>query len=73
MGLYFYYTERIESLLDIVKNNDLVQGKIYADILERWKQGKYEKMDADHNQIWKLQSGNLGEGTGVMSEAEQKS
>lgn len=29
-------------------------------------------MDADHNKIWKLQSGNLGEGKGVMSEAEQK-
>ena len=29
-------------------------------------------MDEDHNKIWKLQSGNLGEGKGVMSEAEQK-
>ena len=34
--------------------------------------GKYEKMDEDHNKIWKLQSGNLGEGKGIMSEAEQK-
>ena len=28
-------------------------------------------MDEDHNKIWKLQSGNLGEGKGIMSEAEQ--
>ena len=59
-------------MLDIVKSNDLVQGTTYADILERWKQGQYEKMDEDHNKIWKLQSGNLGEGKRVMSEAEQK-
>ncbi|CKF92370.1 Uncharacterised protein [Bacillus paranthracis] len=71
-GYIFITQERIESLFDIVKSNDLVQGTTYADILERWKQGKYEKMDADHNKIWKLQSGNLGEGKGVMSEAEQK-
>ena len=58
-------------MLDIVKSNDLVQGTTYADILERWKQGQYEKMDEDHNKIWKLQSGNLGEKR-VMSEAEQK-
>ena len=44
MGLYFITQERIESLLDIVKSNELVQGKTYADILERWKQGKYEKL-----------------------------
>ncbi len=42
------------------------------DILERWKQGEYEKVDVDHNKIWKLQSGNLGEGKGIMSQAEQK-
>ncbi|MES5866639.1 DUF6241 domain-containing protein [Bacillus cereus group sp. RP32] len=71
-GYIFITQERIESLLDIVKSNDLVQGNTYADILERWKQGKYEKIDSDHNKIWKLQSGNLGEGKGVMSEAEQK-
>ena len=71
-GYIFITQERIESLLDIVKSNELVQGKTYADILERWKQGKYEKMDEDHNKIWKLQSGNLGEGKGIMSEAEQK-
>ncbi len=72
MGYIFITQERIESLIDIVKSNDLVQGSTYVEILERWKQGKYEKVDGDHNKIWKLQSGNLGEGKGVMSEAEQK-
>lgn len=71
-GYIFITQERIESLIDIVKSNDLVQGSTYVEILERWKQGKYEKVDGDHNKIWKLQSGNLGEGKGVMSEAEQK-
>ncbi len=71
-GYIFITQERIESLLDIVNSNDLVQRSAYIDILERWKQGKYEKVDADHNKIWKLQSGNLGEGKGIMSQAEQK-
>lgn len=71
-GYIFITQERIESLIEIVNSNDLVQKSTYAEILERWKQGKYEKSDADHNKIWKLQSGNLGEGKGVMSQAEQK-
>ncbi|MBE7104443.1 CTP synthase [Bacillus cereus] len=71
-GYIFITQERIESLIEIVNSNDLVQKNTYVDILERWKQGKYEKADADHNKIWKLQSGNLGEGKGVMSQTEQK-
>ena len=71
-GYIFITQERIESLLEIVKSNDLSHTNTYVDILERWKQGKYEKVDRDHNTIWKLQSGNLGEGKGVMSQAEQK-
>jgi hypothetical protein len=71
-GYIFITQERIESLIEIVNSSDLVQKNTYVDILERWKQGKYEKADADHNKIWKLQSGNLGEGKGVMSQTEQK-
>lgn len=71
-GYIFITQERIESLLEFVKSNDLSHTNTYVDILERWKQGKYEKVDRDHNTIWKLQSGNLGEGKGVMSQAEQK-
>ena len=44
-GYIFITQERIESLIDIVKSNDLVQGSTYVEILERWKQGKYEKVD----------------------------
>ncbi len=71
-GYIFITQERIESLLGIVKSSDMNHKNTYIDILERWKQGKYEKVDADHNTIWKLQSGNLGEGKGVMSQNEQK-
>ncbi len=71
-GYIFITQERIESLLEIINSNDVAQKSTYVDILERWKLGKYEKVDADHNKIWKLQSGNLGEGKGVMSEKEQK-
>lgn len=71
-GYIFITQERIESLIEIVKSGNSNQKSAYIDILERWKQGKYEKVDADHNTIWKLQSGNLGEGKGVMSQDEQK-
>ncbi|MFB5582921.1 CTP synthase [Bacillus albus] len=71
-GYILITQERIESLLEIINSNDVAQKSTYVDILERWKQGKYEKVDVDHNKIWRLQSGNLGEGKGVMSEAEQK-
>ena len=71
-GYIFITQERIESLLEIINSNDVAQKNTYVDILERWKQGEYEKVDVDHNKIWKLQSGNLGEGKGIMSQAEQK-
>ncbi len=71
-GYIFITQERIESLIEIVKSSNLNQKNAYIDILERWKQGEYKKVDADHNTIWKLQSGNLGEGKGVMSQEEQK-
>ncbi|WP_090689292.1 PRK06770 family protein [Bacillus sp. 166amftsu] len=71
-GYIFITQERIESLIEIVKSGNMNQKSAYIGILERWKQGKYEKVDADHNTIWKLQSGNLGEGKGIMSQDEQK-
>lgn len=71
-GYIFITQERIESLIEIVKSGNMNQKSTYIGILERWKQGKYEKVDADHNTIWKLQSGNLGEGKGIMSQDEQK-
>ncbi|MGG2015222.1 PRK06770 family protein [Bacillus sp. S10(2024)] len=71
-GYIFITQERIESLLGVIKSGDMDRKDAYIDILERWKQGKYEKVNADHNTIWKLQSGNLGEGKGVMSQEEEK-
>ncbi|MDM5154933.1 PRK06770 family protein [Bacillus sp. DX1.1] len=71
-GFIMITQERIESLLGIVKTSNMNHKNTYMEILERWKQGKYETVDDDHNAIWKLQSGNLGEGKGVMSPEEQK-
>ncbi|MFS0781664.1 DUF6241 domain-containing protein [Bacillus sp. 1P06AnD] len=41
-------------------------------IIEKWKSGDFSSADKDHNYIWKLQDGNIGKATGVLSAEEEQ-
>ncbi|WP_246938546.1 DUF6241 domain-containing protein [Bacillus pinisoli] len=66
--------ERIRRLLVIVEHNqsNYKHSKLYIDILNRWLQGNFSSADDDHNSIWKLQNGNIGEATGVLTADEER-
>ena len=64
--------ERIQRLTEVVKQKDYKHGKLYLDILEGWSQSDFSDADADHNAIWDLQGGTIGEATGVLSLEEEK-
>lgn len=73
-GFYKITDQRIDWLLESldVTYDFLNEGKIYKEILTKWKNGDFSKVDQDHNTIWTLQGGSIGEATGILSAEEEK-
>ncbi|MDQ0162095.1 DUF6241 domain-containing protein [Aeribacillus alveayuensis] len=69
---YFITEERIQFLIDVVKNGDYKHKELYLDILSRWKNGDFSQADQDHNEIWRLQGGTVGKATGVLTKEEEE-
>ena len=63
--------ERIVFLLNVVENGQYENREVLLDILTRWKEGDFSQADDDHNAVWGLQGGTIGEATGIMT-AEQE-
>jgi hypothetical protein len=64
---------RIDRLLYVVERNEnfLDYGNLYIRILERWQSGNFSNAVTDHNSIWDLQGGTIGEATRLLTEEEQ--
>ncbi|MEW9502221.1 DUF6241 domain-containing protein [Jeotgalibacillus marinus] len=62
--------KRIEVLREQVRENEdhLTHYDLYMDILDRWGIGDFSQADYDHNLIWDLQGGIVGEAEGLLSE-----
>ncbi len=45
---------------------------VYRDILERWADGDFSRVDQDHNAIWNMQNGTIGKATGILNAEEEK-
>jgi hypothetical protein len=71
-GFYQINEERIRWLLEGLDSNDVKHGDLYREILEKWANGDFSSADDDHNAIWQLQGGTVGEATGVLSAEEEK-
>ena len=65
--------ERLEYLSEMIDENkaDLEYYDTYRDILDRWLAGDFSRAHIDHNKIWELQNGTIGEATGLLNEAEE--
>lgn len=71
--IYYEMTnERIQFLLQVVKNGNYENSDDYLDILNRWAKEDFSDADKDHNRIWNLQGGTVGKATGVMSPKEEQ-
>lgn len=65
---------RIGMLIDIVKEheNKWEDSDLYLDILNRWYKGDFSQADKDHNAIWKLKGGTIGEAKGLLNAKEEE-
>ncbi|MEN8701624.1 DUF6241 domain-containing protein [Bacillus infantis] len=66
--------DRISRLLSVVEANEMSykHSSVYLDILERWNEGDFSSAARDHNRIWKLQGGTVGEAKGLLSKEEEQ-
>lgn len=66
-------TERIKTMSEIVEQNKdtLHSYRTYRRILDKWLEGDFKTIDYDHNAIWNLQGGTVGEASGVVSKQEE--
>lgn len=65
---------RVGILLNVLEKNksSWEHSDVYADILNRWYEGDFSRADEDHNAIWDLQGGNIGEATGLLNAVEEQ-
>lgn len=71
-GFYEITSERIDWLWQGLDKADLKNKNVYREILERWREDDFSKVDQDHNAIWQLQGGTIGEATGILSPEEEE-
>ena len=64
--------ENIVAVHDIIEANDYEQKDMLLQIVKKWKSGDFSSVDKDHNAIWRLQGGTIGEAYGIMSEEEER-
>ncbi len=67
--------ERIERLIVVVEANNVKYRKnvdTYLDILNRWKNNDFSRVDLDHNAVWKMQDGTWGKAIGIFTFEEEK-
>ena len=65
---------KIDRLLEVVKENsdEYIHSELYISILERWSAGDFSNAVEDHNDIWDLQGGTIGEATRLLTEEEEE-
>ncbi|WP_061810726.1 DUF6241 domain-containing protein [Rossellomorea vietnamensis] len=64
--------ERIDYLLAQLEVNKYNHESTYNEILSRWKDGNFSEAVSDHNTIWRIQDGNVGIATDLLSSKEEK-
>lgn len=64
---------KVDRLLEVAKANTVNYSheKKYIEILTRWSEGDFSKAVEDHNTIWKLQEGTIGEAQRLMTPVEE--
>lgn len=73
-GQYQITQERVARLLEVAKlNRDTYgEGEHYVNILTKLSTGDFSNAVLDHNFIWSLQGGNIGEATDLMTSVEEQ-
>ncbi|QGH33728.1 hypothetical protein GI584_06720 [Gracilibacillus salitolerans] len=64
--------ERIELMLETVKNSDFTHRDYYIEALTAWQNGDFSNAVEVHNYIWELKDGNVGRALRLYSEEEEQ-
>jgi hypothetical protein len=70
-SFYQLTDERILYLLGELDKGDYKHEQVYREILTKWYEGDFSEADYDHNEIWNLQGGTVGEAEGLLSEGKE--
>ena len=65
-------SSNIEGIYKIVTTSTYSRKNELLTILTKWINGNFRTIDYDHNILWKLQGGDTGEATGILTEREEK-
>lgn len=63
--------ENVDKVYEAVKANDMKERNELLEILEKWKKKDFNNIDEDHNFIWNLQGGTIGEALGKMAQDQE--
>ncbi|WP_156186991.1 DUF6241 domain-containing protein [Bacillus sp. FJAT-27231] len=60
--------DNIAALKKHVMENDFKSEAFFLEILDRWESGNFDKVDKDHNALWRAQEGTIGIAYDLMTE-----
>lgn len=65
---------RVTRLIEVIEENEssYEHAETYLRILNRWSSNDFSQADKDHNAIWELQGGNVGQATGILNAKEER-
>ncbi|WP_298829265.1 DUF6241 domain-containing protein [uncultured Planococcus sp.] len=71
-GLIRMNDESIAKAEEILLASDFNSKEDLLQIIERWKNGQFDQVDDEHNFIWGMQGGSIGEARGILTEEQEK-
>ncbi|SFL43106.1 hypothetical protein SAMN04487943_101511 [Gracilibacillus orientalis] len=71
-GFYEITPDRINFLFEVLEIKTYEHEDVYKEILTRWKEGDFSQAVQDHNKIWRLQNGNVGRATRLLTDEEEQ-
>ena len=70
-GAFEMSSENIDKITKIVEKSDFDRKTPLLNMLNKWKAGNFNEAVEDHNYLWKIQGGTIGEAYELMSEKEE--
>lgn len=66
--------ENVQTMIRAVQDHkgSLDHYDLYMGMLNDWKAGDFSQADKQHNQLWKLEGGNVGKARGLLSKEEEQ-
>ncbi len=64
--------ETIDKVLTIIEASDFKQKYELKNIVSGWQKGEFDNIVEDHNYLWGLQRGTIGQAYGTLNKTEEE-